>query len=289
MQNQVAIIGSGFIGRHIADKLKELDKVPVCIDSRSCDLSTPASAEFLCDLLEDVPCWVVTAAVTRRKSTGEKAFWDNVCIARNIDIALRRLPKAPKVIYLSTTDVYGHVNETISEDQVLSPQTPYALSKLYSEYLMHQWSLDTKGALTIFRLPGIYGPGDGDSSLFGRLAHSAMNKGELSLTHQGQVSRDYVHVEDLANLLAKAIEGKQEGVFNAVTGDSVALSSVAEELELCFPPLEIHYDETTEETNNSLAFDSSHLEEEFGKGVLNTWSKHSSEYLKEFLQTQCRY
>lgn len=149
---------------------------------------------------------------------------------------LRAGIRADWIGYLSTTGVYGdRGGGWVFEETPIAPASTEAHRRAAAEA---GWR--AQGA-SLFRLPGIYGPG---RSAFDRLRQGSARR----LQKPGQVfSR--IHVDDLAAGLAAAMARRQQGgVYNlcddepaapdAVTGHAARLLGVEP------PPLE-PFDETT--------------------------------------------
>ena len=110
--------------------------------------------------------------------------------------------------YLSTTGVYGdRGGRWVDEDSALDARTPEAARRVAAETAWRALA-DAHGlALTVLRLPGIYGPG---RSPFDRLRAGRAERRDKP----GQVfSR--IHVDDLADAIVRSIARPAAGpVFN---------------------------------------------------------------------------
>jgi nucleoside-diphosphate-sugar epimerase len=135
--------------------------------------------------------------------------------------------------YLSTTGVYGDAGGGwVDENAPTRPGLPRSVERLDAERAWQGWTLDA--GVTIFRLPGIYGPG--------RSAIDQIRSGRARrIDKPGQVfSR--IHVADLAaTVLAALTASRRSGIYNvaddlpAPTADVVAYA--CELLGLPVPPM----------------------------------------------------
>lgn len=136
---------------------------------------------------------------------------------RNISRALGRL-KEPRVIYLSTTGVFGEedggwVNNTSRPN----PKTPQAELRLRSEKIYRE-----NASLCAVRIAGIYGPGRG--------LGLAMRAGTYRLVEGGERWTNRIHADDLARIIAGAainIESAPE-VLCAADDEPAASKDVAQ-------------------------------------------------------------
>jgi nucleoside-diphosphate-sugar epimerase len=136
--------------------------------------------------------------------------------------------------YLSTTGVYGdRGGDWVDEDTPPRPAQPRSIERLATEQAWQALGRESGAPVTLFRLPGIYGPG-----------RSALDQvrsgGARRIDKPGQVfSR--IHVEDIAGAVMAALaRGAEGGVFNvaddlpAPSGDVVAFA--CELLGVAVPP-----------------------------------------------------
>lgn len=122
--------------------------------------------------------------------------------------ALRTRAGRPWIGYLSTTGVYGdHGGRWVFEETPLAPLSAEARRRVAAEAAWRSLADDTGAPLTIFRLPGLYGPG--------RSALDRVRAGDARrLVSPGQVfSR--LHLDDAASAIAAAVARPRAGaIFN---------------------------------------------------------------------------
>jgi nucleoside-diphosphate-sugar epimerase len=145
---------------------------------------------------------------------------------------LRASPNLRWIGYLSTTAVYGDRGGAwTDEDAPVMPQSARAKRRADAEESWRALATPER-AVQIFRLSGIYGPG--------RNALLDLKNGEARrLTKFGQVF-NRIHVDDIAAILAAAVERPQAGpVFNLADDEPASSSDVvtfAAGLLGLFPP-----------------------------------------------------
>lgn len=132
---------------------------------------------------------------------------DPLLLAHGAALARGLAPKLAWAGYLSTTGVYGDADGGwVDESAPLNPIHEKARRRVAAEEAWTRFGGAAGVPVSVFRLPGIYGPG--------RSAFDALRKGTARrLVKPGQVfSR--VHVEDIAGGVAAAMAARAGGVFN---------------------------------------------------------------------------
>ncbi len=117
--------------------------------------------------------------------------------------ALRQL-QTLRVVYASTTEVYGDNPTPFQEGQLPNPPSPYAVSKLAAEHFCRlAWRVDGVPAV-VARMTATYGPGQASHRLITSLIRAALTQQPLEVSHAGQ-QRDWLYVDDAVDgLLAVA-------------------------------------------------------------------------------------
>lgn len=109
------------------------------------------------------------------------------------------LSEADRIVYLSTTGVYGDQVE-VSEDSQPAPTTPRQKLRAEAEKAVLQF-----GRSLVLRPAAIYGPFRG--------IHASMRKGEYHLNGDGSRYVSRIHVDDLAAHCVAALLGDAEGAW----------------------------------------------------------------------------
>lgn len=153
-----------------------------------------------------------------------------------------------KMVFSSTCAVYGHPQELpITEDLHKDPINPYGRTKLAVEWMLQDsaaaWGLGAV-ALRYFNAAGASSDGtigedhDPETHLIPLVLQVALGQREKVMifgtdypTPDGTCIRDYIHVEDLAQAHLLAIEGVEEGRFEAYNVGTGRGASVLEIVE----------------------------------------------------------
>lgn len=114
-----------------------------------------------------------------------------------------------------------------------APTSIYGATKLAQEHLLKAWSLARGSSARILRLQNVYGPGQslsnpytGIVSLFVRMAKAGR---AIPLYEDGEMTRDFVFIDDVAAALLAAAETPREGfVADVGTGRAATIRTVAE-------------------------------------------------------------
>jgi len=89
------------------------------------------------------------------------------------------------------------------------PTSVYGATKLAQEHVLQAWTQATGVQLSVLRLQNVYGPGQsltnsytGIVVLFSRLAKAG---GSIPLYEDGQMTRDFVFIDDVADAITRAV------------------------------------------------------------------------------------
>ena len=133
---------------------------------------------------------------------------------------LRSTPTLRRVVYLSTTGVYGDAGGApVNEDTPPNPATPRARRRLAAETALRAACVAVGVEWTVLRVPGIYGPG--------RLPLERLRRAEplpqAALARPG----NRIHVDDLVQALRLALlhPAAANALFNVGDGDDTGTAA----------------------------------------------------------------
>jgi len=135
-----------------------------------------------------------------------------------------------KVVYASSSSVYGHKLETpITEDAERNPINPYGKTKLEDEYLVEKYSkLNTE--IIGLRYFNIFGKGQ-TIEYAGVITKflDRINEGKSPIIFgNGSQIRDFIHVNDVARSNLMAMNSKSSNlIVNIGTGNAISILELA--------------------------------------------------------------
>ena len=237
--------GAGFIGSHIVDSLINEGEQVVVVD----DLSTGRSqnlhpkARFykldirdrsLGDLFakENITGVIHQAAqisVSRSLLNPEEDADVNI---RGTLLLLRlcRQHQVRRVVFASSAAVYGNPRHLpIDEDHLTCPLSPYGISKLtgerYLAFAQEAWEL----SFAALRYANVYGPRQiaaGEGGVIAIFADQLCKKEAPVIWGDGEQTRDFVYVKDVARANVLALKQASEGIFNIGGGRETSINKL---------------------------------------------------------------
>lgn len=145
--------------------------------------------------------------------------------------AMTRRPGARLVFLSSGGTVYGDAGPgPLPESTPRSPLSSYGISKLAAEQYLSEHRLRVGNLATSVRVGNAYGPGQrverGQGAVAAFLA-AARNGGSVPFYGSGDVTRDYVHVDDVAQAVSAVVDLADPPLaINVGTGVGTSLTAL---------------------------------------------------------------
>lgn len=135
-----------------------------------------------------------------------------------------------KVVFASSAAVYGNTPTPSLESGLLKPASPYAIQKKHSEEIGLLFS-DLYGLQFVaLRFFNVYGRGQLGNSSYSTVIASWIdklkNKSSLRLDGDGEQTRDYINVIDVAQACLAAVQYEKSDIFNIASGVSISNNNV---------------------------------------------------------------
>lgn len=218
---------SGFIGGAVSGHLKGHGYNVVGASSRECDLTVPGeAAAFFKQLAGDFTV-VFCSGKLRTADSGYEAMTQNIAMAENFLTEVFK-DRMTSLIFLSSTSLYGPNPEIpIVASAPARPINYYDISKSAIESLLRlPGQLDCP--VSVLRLTGVYGPGDGGTSVIGRFVTRVQANETITLFGDGSSRRDFAHVDDVAEVVCRVVDEPFEGNLNVASGVSLTMLDIVE-------------------------------------------------------------
>ena len=252
MSRVIVTGGAGFIGSHLTEELVRRGYQVIILDNLSKGRMSNiepvlknGSAEFVQGDITNLP-------LLRKLFSGADYVFHQAAIPSvpfsikspitshnaNINGTLNVLLAAKdkgvkKVVYASSSSVYGD-SPTLPkvEDMIPNPLSPYAVTKLTGEYYCKVFQ-DIYGFDTVsLRYFNVYGPRQDPNSPYAAVISLFINNALAGkspiIFGNGEQSRDFTYVRDVAEANILAAERNATGIFNLGSSQRVTINHLAQ-------------------------------------------------------------
>ena len=251
MRRVIVTGGAGFIGSHLVDKLVEQGIEVIIFDNLStgdinnlnpkakfveqvdlCSLGTYNKSDF--DGVDTIFHLAASTSVQESIKQPLKYNRNNINSVLNILTAASSIDSVKRVVFSSSSSVYGDAKTPTSENHSLNPLSPYALNKLMGEQYCKLFSdiydLDTV-CLRYFNVYGDRMNDNGYKLVFPIFKEQMLNDKPLSINNDGEQRRDFIHVDDVVNaniLVAKHKSNFNGDIYNVGSGTNYSVNEIAD-------------------------------------------------------------
>ncbi len=252
MRKAVVTGGAGFIGSHLVELLADRDYHVIIVDNLSTgriDNIEPflkrANVEFIQGSITDLPllqklfknaCYIFHQAavpsVPRSIENPQASHEANITGTLNVLLAARD-GGVSKTIYASSSSVYGDTPTLPKiEHMAPNPQSPYAVTKLAGEYYCRVFHQVYGLPSVCLRYFNVYGPRQDPDSQYAavipKFVSSVYENKPPTIFGDGEQSRDFTFVRDVAEANILAAESDATGIFNIGTGENITINQLAQ-------------------------------------------------------------
>ncbi|MFM5882156.1 NAD-dependent epimerase/dehydratase family protein [Methanobrevibacter gottschalkii] len=249
MKNKNVLItgGLGFIGSYIANQLIDDNNVTIIDDLstgninylnnpnhenlnlikknlNSLDLNSiliDFDYVFHLAALVSVPLSVKNPITCNLENVTSTVNLLNGCVNNNVK----------KIVFSSSSAIYGENNNLpLKETEVPMPSSPYAASKasceLYIKSFFESYGLD----YTILRYFNVFGPKQDKNSPYAAVIPNFINaileNKQPIIYGDGEQTRDFIFVEDVAKANILAAESQYNGIVNIARGEKISINQL---------------------------------------------------------------
>lgn len=137
-----------------------------------------------------------------------------------------------KLIQISTDEVFGNLKTgSAIEDSKLNPSSPYSSSKASAELLVNSYIITYGVNAIITRCTNNYGPRQFIEKLIPKTIILAHQNKKIPIYNQGKGMRDWIHVDDHCNAIAKVIhDGKDGEKYNIAANNEYDVLTVVQKI-----------------------------------------------------------
>jgi nucleoside-diphosphate-sugar epimerase len=239
---------AGFIGSHLAGQLIALGHDVVGIDCFTPYYDPTIKRANVAALLASPRFRLVHADLTtadldpllvgadyvfhQAAQAGVRASWGEsfITYAQHNVLATQRLLEAlkgrpiRKLVYASSSSVYGDAPLPMRETACPQPVSPYGVTKLAAEHLCHLYHVNYGLPTVSLRYFTVYGPRQRPDMAIHKFIRAIAAGDTISVYGDGRQSRDFTYVDDIvqANILA-AFSGAMGSAINVGGGSRITV------------------------------------------------------------------
>lgn len=238
--------GAGFIGSNAANTFAREGHEVIAFDDLSLgdEANLESSVKFVdgdVNKLEDLEALgPVDYIIHLASSSSAPMFVDNLMgsISNNIMghmyvLEYAKKVNAKKVLFASTSSIYGNNPIPLTEDQSVVPPNFYSVTKHAQEELSHVHNLVNGTEIIAFRFMSVYGLHEEHKGRFANLVSQfiwGMEQGKEPIIYgDGEQTRDLTNVKDIVQAFKLAIDTEKKfgfTVFNVGTSEAVSMNQL---------------------------------------------------------------
>ncbi|RLI83276.1 UDP-glucose 4-epimerase [Archaeoglobales archaeon] len=234
--------GAGFIGSHVVDKLIEMGNEVVVYDNLSSGKIefVNENAEFVrMDLVKDVDkielknfdeVWHLAANPDVRigEQSPSKIYENNIQATYNLLEAMRKAG-VKRMIFTSTSTVYGEAEIPTSEDHPTYPISIYGASKLACEALILSYCHTFDIQSWIYRFANVIGRRSNHGVIFDFIHKLLKNPEKLEILGDGEQNKSYIYIDDCVEAMLHGLKANEKiNIFNIGSDDQIKVKKIAE-------------------------------------------------------------
>ena len=211
----------------IGERLKKIKQSPLHMYTQNiCDRET------INDIFEiEQPDVVIhMASFPRQKVVNANPAWGARVMMEGLINILEsaKKHKIKRVVYISSSMVYGDFVDDVTEDAVCRPQGQYGIMKLAGEDLVKDYTRRGCFDHAIIRPSAVYGPLDVEDRVVSKFMLTAM-RGQVLRVNGANETLDFTYVDDAADgvVAAALVPAAANQTFNITKSHSVSLLQAA--------------------------------------------------------------
>jgi UDP-glucose 4-epimerase len=252
--NKVLVLGgAGFIGSHLVDALLAVGTNVSVFDNLTTgtlqnikkwlnnpglsfvkgDLLNPAHLRKIARNHYDVIFHIAANPEVRVGSTNPNVhFRQSIVVTHNLLEHLRRTDSYHKLIFTSTSTVYGDAMRTPTTEDYgpLLPISTYGASKLACEALISAYAYTYGFNSIIYRLANVVGSRSQHGVIYDFIQKLTENPKELEILGDGTQNKSYLYVADCINAMLLGLKkaNNRVEIYNVGSKDQINVNTIAQ-------------------------------------------------------------
>lgn len=240
MQKILITGATGFIGKHLYQKLKELKYDVTGIALRGgiidrdkiirLDITNKKAVEKIFngktfDLIFHLATFIPKVPENYNL---KKCLLVNGIGTYNLLLASEK-NKVEKFVYSSSGAVYNRKNTLLpAEEEYSAPENIYGISKLVGENICEIFRKNSGLKTISLRYASVYGTGQEPYCVLPLFVKRALKNKDIKIFGSGERTQDFIYVDDVVEANIKSALSRAEGIFNVGSGQEVSMVELAE-------------------------------------------------------------
>ena len=243
--------GTGFVGKHLIQFLKPKNsRIAVLasgptstpepdVDYYEVDIRDRDAVRSVVQKVEPDQIYHLAGITTIAASWSDPqlTYEVNVWGASSLFRAAMSLPSPPRILNVSTAQVYAPSSYPLSEGSLVWPDNPYAASKAMAELLIVEYQRHQAGGIVTARAFNHTGPGQPPNFV---LPSMAKQFAEIEVGLQPaklivgniDVKRDFTDIRDVVRAYCLLLgQGRTGEIYNVCSGSAICLSEIVQLFE----------------------------------------------------------
>lgn len=241
--------GAGFIGSHIVERYQGKAEIRVLDNFRSGNIKNLTGMEYeliegdICDretvarAMEGVDYVFHLAAMISVPESMTEIVECNRLNSLGMIIVLEEAAKAgvKKLVLSTSAAIYGD-NPVCPKVETMfpEPKSPYAITKLDDEYYCNMFAKEGRLSTACLRYFNVFGPRQNPKSAYAAAVPifitKALKNEDITIFGDGEQTRDFIFVKDIAAANAFMAESDFTGVYNVAYGGRLTINDLAEKI-----------------------------------------------------------
>jgi dTDP-glucose 4,6-dehydratase len=232
--------GAGFVGSHIVkgllqrypdSKITVLDKMTYAADYRNLHgvlmegrvelvVGDVTDSELCLSLLEGTDLVIHAAAESHvdRSFTNSPLFTRTNVVGSHTVVDAARIQKVPRIIHISTDEVYGTTENARNESSPLAPTNPYSATKAAADMIVLAYMRSFQLPISVVRANNIFGVAQFPEKLIPRACMALIAGDKVPIHGTGRNQRHYLAVQDFVDALLLISEDGDAGqIYNVAS------------------------------------------------------------------------
>lgn len=152
----------------------------------------------------------------------------------NVFEAARKCKSLKKLLYVSTDEVYGECDHPKTEDEILFPKNPYALSKAFGSTLRLAYDNtypELRDKTVETRFCNVFGPRQDARKIMPAILRALNEAGVLTLHNGGEGYRQWIYVKEIPTIMDMLL-AHGDRTYNITAGKGYTVKQLCELAEV---------------------------------------------------------